>query len=228
MPDGIEVHTDGLAAPGEHALALHVNTTPSGRTAPDYPGEVPPGGGWRITPSPAYGLAPGWEAAAALPFVRSGAGSWYAAGAKLAVKWLPLRPAEGGTGWFAGVNNEITLAAERFIEARRALEVRPILGHRGDKWLFALNPTLGMDLAGESRGVVTFYPSAKVARDIGGEAAVGFEYFTELGRLSRFAPREEQQHTLFFVVDTRRANFGIGRGLNGASDRWTLKAIFDF
>jgi hypothetical protein len=47
-------------------------------------------------------------------------------------------------------------------------------------------------------------------------------------RLSNFAPQSEQSHTLFLVVDTHRFNFGIGRGLTGASDRWTVKGIISF
>jgi hypothetical protein len=54
------------------------------------------------------------------------------------------------------------------------------------------------------------------------------EYYAELGRLSNFAPQSQQSHTLFLVVDTHRFNFGIGRGLNGASDRWTVKGIISF
>jgi hypothetical protein len=30
------------------------------------------------------------------------------------------------------------------------------------------------------------------------------------------------------VLDTQRVNFGIGRGLTGATDRWTIKSIFSF
>jgi hypothetical protein len=38
----------------------------------------------------------------------------------------------------------------------------------------------------------------------------------------------EISHTLYFVLDTKSMNFGIGRGLNNASDRWTVKAIISF
>ena len=54
------------------------------------------------------------------------------------------------------------------------------------------------------------------------------ECYAELGRLSNFAPQSQQSHTLFLVVDTHRFNFGVGRGLNGASDRWTVKGIISF
>ena len=228
MPDEIQVYTDDLEAPGETGIELHVNTTPSGRSAPDYPGEVTTHHGLRITPEISWGLAKDWDWGLYLPFTRSAAGTEYFAGPKLRTKWLPLRPAEGANGAFAGVNGELALVQEKFDLARRTLEIRPILGLRSEGWLFAFNPTVGTDLAGDERGVLTFHPSAKVARDVGGGTALGFEYYADLGRLSRFAPRDEQQHTLYFAIDTKGLNFGIGRGLNNATDRWTLKAIFDF
>jgi hypothetical protein len=67
-----------------------------------------------------------------------------------------------------------------------------------------------------------------VARNIGGENALGFEYYADFGRLSDFSPAREQAHELFLVLDTKRVNFGVGRGLTGASDRWTVKAIVSF
>jgi hypothetical protein len=61
---------------------------------------------------------------------------------------------------------------------------------------------------------------------------VGAEYYGELGKVNRLLPRSEQSHTLYLAVDVDRApwvfNFGVGRGRNGAADRWTVKAIFDF
>ena len=53
----------------------------------------------------------------------------------------------------------------------------------------------------------------------------------ELGKLAHFSPQAEQAHTLYLAVDVDRGpvgfNFGIGRGLNSATDKWTVKAIFE-
>jgi len=106
--------------------------------------------------------------------------------------------------------------------------MRPILGYRGDAWLLAFNPIVTTDLAGDDKGVLHFEPAAKLARSVARDTALGFEYYADLGRLSHFAPRAEQSHMLYFVLDTQRVNFGIGRGLTGASDRWTIKAILSF
>lgn len=228
LPDEIQVYTDDIEAPGERGFELHVNTTPSGRTEPEYPGEVPPGHGLRVTPEISWGIAPDWDWGVYLPVVRSAGGAIDMAGLRVRLKWLPLRPSAGAAGMFAGVNGEVSFVQQRFEQAGRTLEVRPIVGYRGAAWLFSFNPVVGTDLAGTEQGVVTFAPSFKVGRGIGGGNMLGFEYYAELGPLSHIAPPAEQAHTLYLVLDTRSVNFGIGRGLNGATDRWTVKAIFSF
>ena len=182
----------------------------------------------RVTPEISWGLAPGWDWGLYLPLVRSGDGTNYFAGPKFRLKWVPLRPAEGASGAFAGVNGELAFVERRFEEARRSLEIRPIFGYRNDDWLFSFNPILGADLAGSQKGVLSFSPAFKAARSIGNDSMLGVEYYSELGRLSHFLPQSEQSHTLYLVIDTKTLNFGIGRGLNGATDRWTIKAIFSF
>ncbi len=228
LPDEIQVYTDDLEAPGERAMELHVNTTPKGRSTPDYPGEVVPHHGLRVTPELSLGLAPHWDAGLYLPFVRSAEGTDYFAGPRLRLKWIAVRPAQGDAGYFAGINGEVSFVERRFEEARRTVEIRPIVGYRNAGWLLSFNPIVNTDLAGSQKGVLTFAPAFKAARTVSDRTALGVEYYAELGRLSSFAPRSEQSHTLFLVLDTQRINFGIGRGLNGAGDRWTVKGIISF
>jgi len=225
LPDEIQVYTDDVNAPGERGIELHVNTTPSGRSRPDYAGEVTPYHGLRITPELSWGLVPDVDWGLYLPFVRSGDGTDYFAGPRFRLKWMPLR---GKPGYFAGVNVELSFVERRFEEARRTAEIRPIVGYRDADWLLSFNPIVGTDLAGPQKGVLTFAPAFKIARSAGGGYALGAEYYAELGRLSHFAPGSEQSHILYFVLDTQKLNFGVGRGLNGATDRWTVKAIYSF
>jgi len=225
LPDEIQVYTDDVNAPGERGIELHVNTTPSGRSRPDYAGEVTPYHGLRITPELSWGLVPDVDWGLYLPFVRSGEGTDYFAGPRFRLKWMPLR---GNPGYFAGVNVELSFVERRFEEARRTAEIRPIVGYRNAGWLFSFNPIVGTDLAGPQKGTLTFAPALKVARNVGSHYALGAEYYADLGRLSHFTPSSEQPRTLYFVVDTEKVNFGIGRGLNGATDRWTLKSIISF
>ncbi len=231
LPDEIQVYVDDVRAPGESGVELHVNTTPSGRSTPDYPGEVPPDHGLRVTPEISLGLAPNWDAGVYLPFLHSGAGSSYFAGPRFRLKWVPLRPTEGGSGWFAGTNEELSFVKTKFEESHPALEVRPILGWRDARWLAAVNPVVEFALGGPDRGWrPDFSPAFKLARNVTRDVALGFEYYAELGPLGQTLPHSEQAHTLYFAIDTEKPiglNFGIGRGLTGAADRWTVKAIFD-
>lgn len=228
LPDEIQVYTDDLEAPGERGIELHVNTTLRGRSTPDYPGEVTPHHGLRVTPEISWGLAPDWDGGIYLPFVHGADGSSDFAGPKLRLKWMPLRPPEGSTGAFSGLNWELAVVQRKFEEAGQSLEIRPILGWHGEEWLLAFNPIVEADLAGPAKGVLTFAPAFKAARDVGDGTAVGVELYSDLGRLSGFAPRAEQSHSLYFVLDTRRVELGIGKGIRGAADAWTIKAIFSF
>jgi hypothetical protein len=164
LPDEIQVYTDALEKPGEHGVELHVNTTPKGRSTPDYPGEATPHHGLRVTPELSLGLAPNWDAGLYLPFVRSAQGTEYFAGPRVRLKWIPLRPAEGEAGYFAGVNWELSFVERRFEEARRTMELRPILGYRNADWLLSFNPNIDSDLAGARKGVLKFAPAFKAAR----------------------------------------------------------------
>jgi hypothetical protein len=228
LPDEIQVYTDDLEAPGERGMELHINTTPKGRSTSDYPGEIVPHHGLRVTPELSFGLAQHWDAGIYLPFVRSAEGTEYFAGPRFRLKWIPVRPAEGDAGYFAGINWEVSFVERRFEQARRTAEIRPIVGYRNPDWLLAFNPIIDTDLAGSQKRELIFAPAFKAARSVSGQTALGVEYYAELGRLSNFAPQSQQSHTLFLVVDAHRFNFGIGRGLNGASDRWTVKGIISF
>ena len=71
LQDEIQVYTDDINKPGEVGLELHVNTTPGGRTTPDYPGEITPSAAIASIPSSPHGLPltgkPGWH----LPALRT-------------------------------------------------------------------------------------------------------------------------------------------------------------
>jgi hypothetical protein len=65
--------------------------------------------------------------------------------------------------------------------------------------------------------------------DVGQGIALGVEYYNDIGTLANRLPREEQNRTLYAVVEVERnswsLNFGVGRGLTTATDDWTAKAI---
>jgi len=231
LTDEIQVYADDINAPGEFHLELHLNTTPSGRSTPEYPGEITPAHGIRLTPEFSYGLTPDLEAGLYLPTVRASGGSLYLPGLKLRMKWLPIHPRESG-GAFAGLNVELSQVAARFIQDRRTMEARPMLGWRSADWLVACNPTLDFALAGPGRSrPPDFSPSIKLARTVTDWAALGLEYYSDLGAISEVRPFGQQTRSVFVAIDVDRPpwvfNFGIGRGFGPQSDAWTVKAIFE-
>lgn len=233
LSDEIQVYTDDINAPREFGLELHVNTTPSGRSVPDYPGEAAPAHGVRVTPEFSYGLTPAWEAGLYIPTNLDRSGSYQVAGAKLRLKWLPVRPAENSSGWFLGANGELSHVQKKFSESPSSFELRVMAGHRSEDWLFAMNPVFGWSLSsGYRAGTPDFALSFKAARTVREGLAVGLEHYAELGTTRKLLPSNEQQHTLYAALDLDTklvaVNFGIGRGLNSTTDKWTVKAIFGF
>jgi hypothetical protein len=233
LPDEIQVYADGINAPGEFGVELHVNATPKGRRAPEFANEVTPHHGLRVTPELSWGLTRTLEAGFYLPYTRDAEGRVLFGGPKARLKWLPLQPGEDGKGWFAGANGEYSWLNRNFEQETRRLELRPIVGWKNAEWLFAANPVLDWALNGPERdGRPTFSPSLKAARTIAPGLALGVEYYAGLGPFGRPAPREERPQTLYFAVETECTplplHFGIGRGLNGAADKWTVKAIVEF
>jgi hypothetical protein len=231
LSDEIQVYDDDINAPSEFGLELHANTTPKGRSTPDYPGEVVPNHGLRLTPEFSYGLTRAWEAGLYVPTSIDPDGHGSLAGWKLRMKWLPLHPEEGQAGWFAGANGELSRLQQRYSQSRESFELRTIFGHRAEDWLLAVNPVFGWDLSpGFRSGTPDFSLGIKATRKIAEKTSIGAEYYSEMGKLDAILPLHAQANTLFAVIDTELKslgiNFGIGRGLTGSADKWTVKAIF--
>ena len=230
--DEIQVYVDDLDARGESGLELHLNTTPRGRKTPDYAGDLPPYRGWRITPEFSWGLGHDLDWGWYLPGATDEHGNGYLGGAKLRVKWLPVRAAEGDSGWYFGINNELSRLTRKFSESPASDEVRFIGGYRGRSWLIGMNPILGWALSPGHRGSPEATLAWKAAHDVARGIAVGVEYYNGIGTLANRLPRDEQERTLYLVAEIERKswslNFGVGRGLTAATDDWTAKAILGF
>lgn len=230
LQDEVQVYDDGINAPHEFGLELHVNTTPSGRAVGTYPGEVPPLHALRMTPEFSYGLSRTLEAGLYVPTVLRPDGQYDVAGGKVRLKWLPFQPVDGH-GAFGGVNFELSRLAYRYSESRDTLETRFIAGWRSPLWLLAVNPVLGFNLSPGSRGRPDFEIGAKVARKVAPGLAAGVEYYTAQGPVGRPVGWREQDNRVYLALDVDRApwvfNVGVGYGLTPAADRWTVKAIFE-
>jgi hypothetical protein len=230
--DEIQVYTDDINKRGEFGLEWHLNTTPQGRTAPDYPGELTNNHGFRFTPEFSYGLTSDVELGLYLPMLIDGSGDYHFVGVKYRLKWLPVRPPEDGAGWFMGANSELSRVGYKFSESRWTTELRPILGYKGKDWLFAVNPILDWDLSdGLQSWEPTFVPSVKLNREVLKGISLGGEYYSDLGKIAHMEPWNKQDNRIYGTIDVDLKplafNFGVGRGLTDASDKWTIKAIIE-
>lgn len=231
LSDEIQVYDDAINKPGEFGLELHVNTTPRGRTTPDYPGEITPQHAWRITPEFSYGLSKTWEAGLYLPTIRDANRNYSLAGVKLRIKWIPQVAPETG-GYFYGANLELAHVKPQFEQATNGLELRPIVGWRDSNWLVAANPVMGYDLnKGQRGGGLDFSPAIKVARNVAEGVALGVEMYSGMGKIAHPLARNAADRMFFIALDVDKGpmpfNIGIGKGLNTVTDKWTVKAIFD-
>lgn len=230
LQDEIQVYDDSINQPHEFGLELHVNTTPTGRGFPNYPGEVPPLHALRMTPEFSWGLTRTLELGLYTPTVVRPDGHFDLAGGKLRAKWIPLQP-QGGVGPFAGVNFELSRLAHRYSESQNTLETRFIGGWRNADWLLAVNPTFGFNLSPGYRGAPDFDLQLKVARKMLPGIAGGVEVYSGMLQAGHQLPWQQQDNRIFLALDVDRKpwvfNFGVGYGLTQAADKWTIKAIFE-
>lgn len=232
ITDEIQVYMDEINKPGEFGLEVHLNTTPSGRATPDYPGDVPPYHGVRVTPEFSYGINRDFEAGFYLPSGRDAEGNLFLGGAKLRLKWLPVKGDEITGGWYFGSNFELSSLSKKFSESRYSGEMRLIGGYRSKDWVIGVNPILGWDLSeGHRNGGPDMTLAWKAAHNVVPGIALGMEYYNAIGKLAHRLPQDLQDQTLYLVMDYDRKpwafNLGVGRGLTAAADRWTVKAIIE-
>ncbi len=225
----IAVFTDELVAPGELGTQLHLNMTPQGLSVPSYGGEVMNVHGQRFTPDFSYGLSRTVEVGLMLPMTRTNSGTLTEAGYIARLKYLPLQSLRG-EGYFAGINMEIGQLKQEFALSQRFYEQRYILGWKNDDWLLSFNPIFNWPI---SKGYVEESPNytfaLKGSYRFTASSRYGLEYFSAKGQINNLTPYRLQNNTLYFVWDYDRKpyeiNLGVGRGLNGSSDAWTIKSI---
>ena len=116
----------------------------------------------------------------------------------------------------------------------RTLEIRPILEHEQGRFYLSINPNLGTALKGpDADKGPDFEPSVKLAWNVTTLIAAGVEYYAATGAITDFEPGAEQRHMIFPTIDLEvspdwELNFGIGRGLTGASEHWVMKSIVGY
>jgi len=199
-PNEIKVFTDELAHYREHTLETHVNKANTGP--------------WRVMPEYSYGIWHDWEFSFQLPFA-----STTSEGYRAELQYIA--PHDEDRGFYWGINMEIARVARRDEPEFWNVEVIPILGWRGGRWHLVANPGFERPVSGEQRST-TATPAAKVAYRAWGRNDFGVEYYRD----------SAASHALYVAWDGKLGksdiNVGIGHGSGSASDRWIVKAIYEF
>jgi hypothetical protein len=223
--DEIQVYNAEIAAPGVFNLTLHNNYTPDGLKQPAFPGDVISNHSLNGVPEWAYGVTDWMEAGLYLPLYSvRGDGGAQLDGFKL--RALFVDPHAADKTFFYGMNFEFSFNSKRWDLHTYTSEIRPIVGWRLGKVDVIFNPILDNSYEGLSR--LDFAPETRVAYNISKIWALAAEEYDDLGPLRSFYGHQ-QTHQLFGVVDFSgkpiNVEFGVGFGLNAATDRLTLKLI---
>jgi len=109
------------------------------------------------------------------------------------------------------------------------VEIRPILDKQYHKWYVAINPTMGIGLAGTTGHSPSIEPNVKLAYTIH-QLALGFEYYGAVGTFADVPPISQQNHAVFAVADFDfdprwELNVGPGWGLTKNTDGFVFKVI---
>ena len=226
VTDEIQVYTGDIAAPGVFNLTLHNNYSPDGLKTPDFPGGLKDDHALSGVAEWAYGVTDWFEAGLYLPLyaVTPDHGGQFN-GFKL--RTLFVSPDNATSNFYYGVNFEFSFNSKHWDQRAETGEVRPIIGWRSGPWSITFNPILDNSYTGLSR--LDFAPATRLDYAVSKAWTVALEEYDDFGELRGFAPRDQQSHQLFAVVDhpmgKLQVEAGAGFGLTPGTDRLTLKLI---
>jgi hypothetical protein len=224
--DEIQVYNGGLAPVGTVNLTWHNNFTPQGQLTPAFPGAVVADRSFNGVTEWALGVTTWFEAGLYLPLYTHDKNlGWGIDGFKL--RALFAVPNADDRRFFYGANFEFSVNAHRWDSARYTSEVRPIVGWHLKPWDIIINPIV--DTAYDGLKNLEFVPASRLAYNFSSGWTLAAEEYDDFGSIHAFAPRGEQAHQLYAVVDRSWKEWdiegGIGVGMTDASDRLTLKLI---
>jgi hypothetical protein len=226
--DEIQVYDGGLAEPGKFNLTVHSNFTPRGATTPAFPGGLIADKSFNSVPEWAYGVTNWFEAGLYLP-VYSISKHRGATLDSMKLRALFAVPHADDRTFFYGVNFEFSYNGRQWDPKRFTSEVRPIVGLHLHTIDLIFNPILDTSWEGGIKGL-EFVPAERIAYNISKKSAVALEEYSDYGPLRKFMPGGDQVHQIFAVVNHSAKfadiEFGVGVGVTGASDKWTLKLMF--
>jgi hypothetical protein len=225
--DEIQVYDGGLAAPGKFNLTLHSNFIAMGATTPAFPGGLIADKSFNGVPEWAYGVTDWFEAGLYLP-VYSISKHRGATLDSVKLRALFAVPHADDRTFFYGMNFEFSYNGKNWDPRRFTSEVRPIVGLHLHPVDLIFNPILDNSWEGGFQSL-DFAPAARIAYNLSSASAVAVEEYSDYGPLRGFLPGGQQAHQIFAVVDHSSEavdiEFGVGVGVTGASDKWTLKLI---
>jgi len=231
--DSFEIQVyDGTAnQPGSPGLELHVNRVFDGVKTAEAP-ELPPHHQTHLTLEPSIGVTPFLEIGGYFQTALRADGTFDYAGTKLRTKFVSPE------GWLEhlrlGINLEVSLLPTPYDRSRWGGEVRPIVGWENDRWLFALNPIVGVPLgAPDASGGPTFEPAVMAKVKVRQAIAIGFEYYASFGPIASPSPWDGELQYLYEALDLLAVphfelNAGVGEGLTNASNGFVAKVIVGY
>jgi hypothetical protein len=225
--DEIQVYDGGLAPPGVFNLTVHNNFTPDGIKTPAFPGAIVSNKSLNGVPEWAYGVTEWFEAGLYLPLYSFDTNHHGGTVNGVKLRALFAVPHADDRRFFYGANFEFSINAHRWDATRFTSEVRPIIGWHLEPVDIIINPIV--DTAYDGLKNLEFVPATRVAYNFSSGWTAAVEEYDDFGSVHAFAPRADQAHQLYGVVDRAWRGWdieaGVGVGLTDASDRLTLKLI---
>jgi hypothetical protein len=227
-PFEVQVYEGDINDPLQAGVELHSNFTVVGRSDPAFMGEVVPDGLLRVTLEPSMGILSWWEIGVYLQTAfQPSEPDGHFAGFKLRSKFIVPRQRTGE--FILGLNIEVGRGVAALGTADWDTEVRPIIAWLRGRWILAVNPIIGWALTGDRHVAPHLEPAFKVRVAAAQHVGLGVEYYADFGVLSALPAADRQEHVMYVIGDLLNGpielNIGVGRGLTGATDAWTIKTI---
>jgi hypothetical protein len=135
--------------------------------------------------------------------------------------------------WPVGVSLSAEVGYQRpeYAGETWSVEVRPIVDKQWGNAYLSFNPTFGIALKSVyNKSIPVFEPNIKASYAFFPNAALGIEYYGELGAVNAFETLAAQNHAIFAAYDLLNntnweLNTGVGFGLTPATDGLIFKVI---
>ncbi len=229
--DEIQVYDGEIAAPGIFNLMVHNNFTPKGRRTPDYPGAIIANHSYQVTAEWAYGVTPWFEQGLYMPVTSPYSTNEGSTINGFKIRELFTRPNGRDHKFFYAANFEFSVNHHYWESRTITSEIRPIVGMHLHQWDLIYNPIVDTDYTG-GLGNLQYNPSGRVAYNFNDRWALAAEEYDGFGPLHAFLPLSQQFHEVWATTDYSGSKFlglhvetGVGYGMTGASDKWTLKLM---